>query len=98
MMFKEDEASHSGCSDCPVEDCSAGHGVASGAVPFSGSRFVWICMGFFLAPVILAAACAVWFRENAVFQLVGALVGLGTGMAVAVMAARWFSQKEKQAA
>lgn len=72
------------CSGCPLGDCPASQDES----PLSGWRLVLASMGPFLGPPVLAIAGAAWFGGSQGAQLLGALAGLGIGIAAAIVAAR----------
>lgn len=88
---------------CPDERAACPH-CAGGVCPSAndaepstvrGPCLVGSAIGLFLLPVLLAIGGAVAAGPNETAQLVGALVGLGIGMAGSILAARWIAPWRK---
>jgi hypothetical protein len=84
------ETSCAGCAACRSRDCPA-EGGGDGPV-LEGRGLVAASTGLFLGPIVLAVVGAAWFDQSDVARLLGALAGLGVGVAASVAAAaylRW---------
>ncbi len=76
-----------GCAQCPVaEACDEEERQAEGLM--EGRSFAAASAGYFLAPLSLAFVGAAAGGVSQVHQLIGAVVGLGAGMALAAVTAR----------
>ena len=85
-----------GCAQCPVaEACAEEERQAEGLM--EGRSLATASAGYFLAPLALAFAGAAAGGVSQVNQLIGAVVGLGAGMALAAMAARVGRANEERA-
>lgn len=76
----------SGCSRCPTERGPAE--LERDGPSLSGWRLGLASMGLFLGPIVLAIAGAMCFGSGHGARFLGAIVGLGVGMVVAVVVAR----------
>ena len=90
------EPGHSRCAGCAGSACPTEESL-DGA-PLAGWPLAAASAGLFLGPIILAIVGSLCAGGGQASRLVGALLGLALGMAVAVGVHRWLHAKGKETA